>query len=89
MQSEPQKEHHWLQKLVGEWTMEGGFIAAESLQGVPPLELTEDIDSPLYMFRAGVELSAADTVSFTAQYDGSKSDDTESHAVSVGVKLEF
>jgi hypothetical protein len=25
MQAEPQKEHHWLQKLVGEWTMEGEF----------------------------------------------------------------
>jgi hypothetical protein len=23
MKTEPQKEHHWLQKLVGEWTMEG------------------------------------------------------------------
>jgi hypothetical protein len=23
MQTEPQKEHQWLQKLVGEWTMEG------------------------------------------------------------------
>jgi hypothetical protein len=69
--------------------MEGGFIAAESLKGVPPLELTEDIDSPVYMFRAGVELSASDTFSVTAQYDGSTSDNTESHAVSVGMKLEF
>lgn len=23
MQTEPQQEHHWLQKLVGEWTYEG------------------------------------------------------------------
>src|SRR5688572_23347061 len=23
MQAEPQKEHQWLQKLVGDWTMEG------------------------------------------------------------------
>ena len=23
MHAEPQKEHHWLQKLVGEWTFEG------------------------------------------------------------------
>jgi hypothetical protein len=22
MQAEPQKEHHWLQKLVGEWTFD-------------------------------------------------------------------
>jgi hypothetical protein len=25
MQAEPQKEHQWLQKLVGEWSMEGEF----------------------------------------------------------------
>ena len=23
MQTEPQKEHQWLQKLVGEWTLRG------------------------------------------------------------------
>ena len=78
-----------IRQAYGEWTMEGGFIAAESLKGVPPLELTEDIDSPVYMFRAGVELSASDTFSVTAQYDGSTSENTESHAVSVGMKLEF
>jgi hypothetical protein len=26
MQAEPQKEHHWLQKLVGEWTYETAAI---------------------------------------------------------------
>jgi hypothetical protein len=26
MHSEPQKEHQWLQKLVGQWSMEGEFI---------------------------------------------------------------
>src|SRR5829696_3590846 len=27
MTAEPQKEHHWLQRLVGEWTVEGEMKA--------------------------------------------------------------
>ena len=33
MKAEPQKEHQWLQKLVGEWTSEG---EADMGPGQPP-----------------------------------------------------
>ncbi len=37
MNSEPQKEHEWLQKLVGEWTCEG---EAAMEPGKPPVKWT-------------------------------------------------
>jgi Protein of unknown function (DUF1579) len=37
MKTEPQKEHHWLQKLVGEWTFEG---EATMEPGQPPAKCT-------------------------------------------------
>lgn len=47
MQPEPQKEHQWLQKLIGEWTFEGEalmgpdqpplkHVGTESVRGVGP-----------------------------------------------------
>ena len=43
MKAEPQKEHHWLQKLVGEWVVEGD--ATEP--GKPPVSMkwTETVRS--------------------------------------------
>ena len=35
MKAEPQKEHHWLQKLVGEWTYESEAVMGP---GQPPLK---------------------------------------------------
>ena len=35
MNAEPQQEHHWLDKLVGEWTYEGECIMSP---GQPPLK---------------------------------------------------
>jgi hypothetical protein len=35
MQAEPQKEHHWLQKLVGEWTYEAEMLLGP---GQPPMK---------------------------------------------------
>jgi hypothetical protein len=35
MQAAPQQEHQWLQKLVGEWTMEGEFNMGP---GQPPMK---------------------------------------------------
>jgi hypothetical protein len=42
MKAEPQKEHHWLQKLVGEWTCEG---EAQMAPDQPPMkwEATESV----------------------------------------------
>ena len=37
MKTEPQKEHQWLQKLVGEWTYEG---EATMEPGEPPAKMT-------------------------------------------------
>ncbi len=37
MQAEPQREHRWLQKLVGEWTFEG---EATMTPGTPPEKFT-------------------------------------------------
>lgn len=37
MHAKPQKEHEWLQKLVGEWTFEGECIMAP---GQPPMKST-------------------------------------------------
>jgi Protein of unknown function (DUF1579) len=44
MKSEPQKEHQWLQKLVGEWTLEG---EATMEPGKPPAKCkgTESVRS--------------------------------------------
>jgi hypothetical protein len=44
MKVEPQKEHHWLQKLVGEWTCEGEAMCEP---GKPPMkwEATESVRS--------------------------------------------
>lgn len=40
MKTEPQKEHQWLQKIVGEWTYEGeGIMEA----GQPPLKESETL----------------------------------------------
>jgi len=41
MMAEPQKEHHWLQKLVGEWTCETEMVAEP---GKPPSK-SESVES--------------------------------------------
>ena len=42
MKTEPQKEHRWLQKLVGEWTCES---EATMEPGKPPERFTGDGDA--------------------------------------------
>jgi hypothetical protein len=33
MKAEPQKEHQWLRKLLGEWTFIGGSVRREESKG--------------------------------------------------------
>ena len=42
MKTEPQKEHQWLQKLVGEWTFEGEAIM-DTYQTTAKITETESV----------------------------------------------